>query len=174
MLMPLTRNGSRTNLKTTKHTATKTRMRTSVTRGLRPTAMTRSQPGRGGLASVGADMWKTFNAFPKFRNIDLRHRLVERGVKLVHRRLGFVAHVGQTERGAFDFSVAAVNQEALILRQLLQFCHVHRAAAGPSPVADAGERYGFKTLFGIQIETVLRRPIARELVGFLVARVTIL
>jgi hypothetical protein len=62
------------------------------------------------------------------------HSLVERGEKLVHRRLGFVAHVGNAERGALDFSVAAVNQEALVLDQLLQFRHVHGATAGRAPL----------------------------------------
>src|ERR1017187_5794116 len=60
------------------------------------------------------------NQTPPNQKSELRHRLVQRGVKLVHRRLGLVAHVGESERGAFDFSVAAVNQETLILDELLQ------------------------------------------------------
>ena len=70
----------------------------------------------------------------------LRHCFVERGVKLIHRGFCFIAHVGDAERGAFDFSVAAVNQETCVLRQLLQLGHVYRPSAGPGAIADARQR----------------------------------
>ncbi len=84
----------------------------------------------------------------------MRHRLVERGVELVHRGFRFVAHVGEAERRAFDFSVAAVNQETRIFHELLQLRHVHRAAAGTRAYAWTGEtvwNQGTKTLPEIEI-----------------------
>src|ERR1035438_6379902 len=90
--------------------------------------------------------------------LQLLHRRIQSGVKLVHRRFGFIAHVGKAERGAFDFSIAAVNQKALVFDELLQFRHVHDATAGTRSVADAGERDGFKALFREQIEPMPGRP----------------
>src|SRR5437660_357541 len=44
--------------------------------------------------------------------LQLLHRRVQRNVKLAHGRLGFVAHVRDAERAAFDFSVAALASAA--------------------------------------------------------------
>jgi len=49
----------------------------------------------------------------------LAHGLVQSGIELVHRCLGFIAHVRDAEGLAFDFSVTAVNQEALVFHQRL-------------------------------------------------------
>ena len=63
------------------------------------------------------------------RRSELRHRLVHRGEKLAHRGFGFVAHVRDAEGGALDFSVAAVNEETLVLDQLMQLGHIHGSAS---------------------------------------------
>src|SRR6058998_1862169 len=49
------------------------------------------------------------------------HRGIQRRVKLVHRRFAFVAHVGNAKGRAFDFPIAAINEETLVFDQFLQF-----------------------------------------------------
>jgi hypothetical protein len=70
MLMPVTRMGSRTKLKTTKHVTTKTAMRIKVFLGFRPITMMRARPGRGLEVAVGfgAVMRRKFRVFQKSRN----------------------------------------------------------------------------------------------------------
>src|ERR1700722_268550 len=102
----------------------------------------------------------------------LLHRFVEGGVELVQSGLGFVAHVGETERGAFDLAVAAVDEDALVFDEFLEFGDVHRAAAGFGAVVHAGERDGFVAFVREQIEAVARGPIAGHLREFQVAGIT--
>src|SRR5208282_2773747 len=180
MLMPSTRMCRRKNLKTTKHKAAKTVARASVTLGLRPITTMRSHRGtcdrpRPFSCSGGfcAGISWSLGAICQSCNLDLAHRLVQSGVKLVHRRLGLVAHVRDAERLAFDFSVTAVNQKALVLHQLLQLRHVRHAATGLRAIVDAGERDGFKTLVREQRESMFRRPGARHFGQLFVARETV-
>ncbi len=74
----------------------------------------------GAKVSSGYDYYKPSgsNNPPTFRSVvtrsysvnsQLTNSLVERGEQLVHRGFSFVAHVRETERRAFDFSVAAIN-----------------------------------------------------------------
>src|SRR3569833_2780100 len=67
--------------------------------------------------------------------LQLFHRIIQRGGELIHRGFSLVAHVGETERRSLDFSVAAINQEALILNQLLQLRHFHGEATRTRSVA---------------------------------------
>ena len=78
----------------------------------------------------------------------LLHRIIQRGVELIHRGLGFVAHVGEAEGGAFDFSVTAINEETLVFDQLLQFRHVNGATAGLRANDASSQRDRLKTFFG--------------------------
>jgi hypothetical protein len=70
---------------------------------------------------------------------ELLHRRIQRRVELVHGRLGFVAHVGDAEGRALDLAVAAINEEALVLDELLEFRHADVPETGAGSIADAGE-----------------------------------
>src|ERR1039458_1052724 len=48
----------------------------------------------------------------------LLHRVVHGREELPHRRLRLVTHVRDAEGGAFNLAVAAVDEEALVFRQL--------------------------------------------------------
>src|SRR4051812_34529998 len=95
--------------------------------------------------------------------LELLHRVVESGVEVVHGGFGFVAHVGKAERSAFDFAVTAINQNALVFHQLLEFGDVHGASTGAGTVADASERDGFESFFREQVKTITRGPVLGHL-----------
>src|SRR5437016_14433800 len=76
--------------------------------------------------------------------LHLLHRGIQRSDELTHRRRGFIAHVRDAEGGVFDLSVAAVNEKALVLYQLLKFRDVHGASAGFRAVVDARESDGLE------------------------------
>src|ERR1017187_800676 len=107
------------------------------------------------------------------RRLELGHRLVHHDEKLAHRGFGFIAHVRDTERGALDFPVAAVNEEALVLDQLLQLGHVHSSAStGLRTIVYARQGKRLKALVREQREAVLCRPVAGHLVRLAMTRVT--
>ena len=146
-----------------KQVTTRTIRRASVSFQLRPIKTTRTQPGKGGegetgMVWFGAGISPIFGTFRPSRNSDLAHRLVQRGVKLIHRGLGFVAHVGDAEGFALDFPVTAVNQKSLVFGEFLQFRHIHNPAAGFRTVVHAGEGDGLKTLLREERKAVFRRP----------------
>src|SRR5882724_5061436 len=86
----------------------------------------------------------------------LFHGVVEGGIELGHGGFGFVAHVRDAERRAFDLSVTTVDEEALVFDELLKFGHIRDASAGLRPIVDAGEGDGFKAFFWKQSETMTR------------------
>jgi len=86
-----------------------------------------------------------------------------------NRFLGFVAHVGEPECLAFDFAVAAVDDEMMFGAQIAdEFRDVDAAA-----VFHAGQRLRAKTFLGEEIEATFAHPIVNEGIGFGVALVTI-
>jgi hypothetical protein len=91
--------------------------------------------------------------------LQLLQSVVESSVEVVHGGFGFVAHVGETERGAFDLAVAAVDQDALILHEFLHFGDVDDATTLLGTVVHAGEGDGFKAFVREQGEAVASGPV---------------
>ena len=72
--------------------------------------------------------------------------------------LSFVAHVGEAESLAFDFAVAAVDDEMMLFAQVAhEFRNVDVAI-----IFDAGEGEGAKIFFGEKFETARTNPIVDE------------
>src|SRR5215218_469741 len=90
----------------------------------------------------------------------LRNRLIHRGVERIHRFVRFITHVGDAEGRALNFSVAAINEEALVFHEFLELRHIDGATAGPRSIAHAGEGHGLKAGLREQIESMLGRPTA--------------
>lgn len=95
--------------------------------------------------------------------LELVHGVIEGGVEALHGGFGFVAHVREAEGFAFDFAVTAINEDALVLDELLEFGDINDAAAGLGAVIDAGEGDGFIAGFGKEVEAVFFGPFAGEL-----------
>ena len=104
--------------------------------------------------------------------LQLLHARIQCRDKLVHGRFRLIPHIRDAAGGAFDFSVASVNQEALVFDELLEFCHVGHAATGLRPIINAREGNGLEAGFREQRETVPGGPVPHHLVGFAMARVT--
>src|SRR6266545_2082529 len=71
-----------------------------------------------------------------------------------------------------DFSVTAVDEEALVLDELLQFGHVDDTAPGFGAVVHAGERDRLETVVREEGESVPRGPVPGHLRQRRVPRVT--
>ena len=71
---------------------------------------------------------------------------------------GFVAHVGKAEALAFDFTIAAVDDEMMFFAQVAhEFRHVDAAI-----IFDAGEGEGAKVFFGEKFEITLTHSVVDE------------
>src|SRR5439155_19348727 len=84
------------------------------------------------------------------------------------RILAFVAHVGKAEGLAFDFAVAAVDDEMMFFAQIAhQLCYVDAAI-----VFDASESEGAKFFFSEKFEAACTNPFVNERVRASVASKT--
>ena len=81
---------------------------------------------------------------------------------------GFVAHVGEAKGLAFDFAVAAVDDEMMFLAQVAhEFRNVDAAI-----IFHAGESERAKIFFGEKFETAPTHPVVDERIGASVASKT--
>ena len=81
----------------------------------------------------------------RWRALTLSNRFVHGRVEHVHRRFRFVTHVGNAKRRAFDFPVAAVDEEALVLHQFLELRHINGSSAWLCAIVYTRERDRLKT-----------------------------
>ena len=73
----------------------------------------------------------------------------------------FVAHVGEAEGLAFDFAIAAVDDEVMLGAQIAhEFRYIDAAA-----VSDAGECLRAEAFLGEEIEASVFQPVVDERVG---------
>lgn len=94
---------------------------------------------------------------------------VEGDEEFLHRFDGFVAHVRDAEGGAFDFSVAAVDEEAVVVADGFDPTGEVEVVGG----LEATEALGLEAFGGEIFEAVSGGPLLEEGVGFFVALVAI-
>src|SRR5207248_7289917 len=85
----------------------------------------------------------------------------EAGEEMGNGFLALVAHVGQAEGLAFDFAIAAVDDEMMFFARIAhEFRHVDTAI-----IFDAGETDGAKIFLGEKFETARADPVVHERIG---------